>query len=144
MAPFPAPITQTRDFLGATARYGVGLGLPRLMLWETTLADGPAGDLNERYVSRWGRPFDAMGWAGYQAVTLLADAAARAGPEEPEAVRTALSSGGEATNTRFGPDHGLAHPLYLVKPNPDAPWGMTVSQRLAAAELLGEAPLGPL
>lgn len=137
MAPFPDPITQTRDFLAASTRYGVGVDLPRLMLWEATLDDGTAGALNERFASRWGQPLDAVGWAAHRAVTLLADAVERAASTEPAAVLAELAHGD------FGPDRERTDPLYLVKPNPAAPWGLTLSERLAAANLIGEAPRGP-
>jgi len=144
LAPFPDPRTQTRDFLSAVSRYGVGVEVPRLMLWEAGNAEGEAGALNERFAARWGQPFDAVGWATWRAVTLLADAFAAAGAGEALVAALAAPSGaGPIGPTSFGPDRALDQPLWLALPDPEVRWGITVSQRLATAQALGEAPAGP-
>src|SRR5690606_3507931 len=67
LAPYPYLVTQTRNFLAATLQYGVPTTLPRLLSWETTLADGRAGALNTRFTSRWGQPLDPPAWTTYEA-----------------------------------------------------------------------------
>lgn len=146
LAPFPDPITQTRDFLAASARYGVGVDVPRLMLWEAAIDEGVGGDLNRLFMARFGQPFDALGWATWRAVRLLADTAARVGAEAG-ALNAALAAGSNESGPfgadSFGPDHELDQALWLARPEQDAVWGVTVSQRLGTATLLGQAPRGP-
>ncbi|MBX3142105.1 MAG: quinoprotein dehydrogenase-associated putative ABC transporter substrate-binding protein, partial [Trueperaceae bacterium] len=86
--PYPYPVTQTRDFLGAMRVRADAQGLGyRVALWDATLGGGDgagdggrdgagdggpagrsgseaAGDaLNDRFVARWGQPMDPAAWA---------------------------------------------------------------------------------
>lgn len=150
MAPFPDPVTQTREFLASTNRYGVGRDVPRIQLWEPTLG-AAAADMNERFAARWGQPFDAPAWAAYEAVAVLTAAARLADSTDGAALSAALlevdagSLGGKAGDVAFRrTDHELRQPLYEVAINPNAQWGTTLSQRLAAGRLVGTLPRGPL
>lgn len=139
LAPYPDPVTQTRNFLAATTDYGVGLGLPRVVAWETTLADGAAADLNTRYTSRWGQPVDPTAWTAYEAVNILAQAATAVGSAEPAHLLERLGSG-RAFDTAKGSlafdERGqLRQQLYAVVPVPDAGWGITLSDKLGVARL---------
>lgn len=128
--PYPYPVTQTRDFLGAMRVRADAQGLGyRVALWDATLGGGDgagdggrdgagdggpagrsgseaAGDaLNDRFVARWGQPMDPAAWAAYAAVTILHDAAVAAGSTLPEAIAAYL----ESPEARF--DVGKATPL---------------------------------
>ncbi len=80
VAAYPDPVTQTRDFLAAAQlRYDARGLLPRVALWDPTLTEDGAADLNLRFVGRFARPMDPTGWAAYQAVSVLHQAAAETG-----------------------------------------------------------------
>lgn len=149
-APFPDPITQTREFLAAANRYGVGTALARLELWDPTLATPAAQALNHRFESRWGQPFDAPAWATYTAVSALVAAAREAdslsGADLSEALLSGsvASAGAKGANVAFrAADHELRQPLYVVATNAGAKWGVLLSQRLAAGSLVSTLPAGP-
>lgn len=144
LAPYPDPVTQTRNFLAASQDYGVGLGLPRLAAWESTLADGSARELNVRFTSRWGQPLNPTGWSTYEAVNILAQAARAAGSASPDELVAQLSSAtpfdtskGSAT---FDTSHRLSQQLYAVVPVPDAPWGITLGEKSGVARLFRSLP----
>lgn len=147
LAPFPDPLTQTREFLAAANRYGVGIDVPRLALWDPTLTEDGAAALNERFASRWGRPFDPPAWAAYAGVTLLAEAARAADTLDGHALASALlrledsRALGKGTGVAFNAsDHELRQPLYAVRINPDAPWGPQLYQQLAVGTVEGALP----
>lgn len=150
MAPFPDPVTQTREFLASTNRYGAGRDVPRIQLWEPTLGSA-AADMNERFAARWGQPFDAPAWAAYEAVAVLTAAARLANSADGAALAAALlevdagSLGGKAGDVAFrSSDHELRQPMYVVSVDRNAQWGTTLSQRLAAGRLVGTLPEGSL
>ncbi len=151
MAPFPDPLTQTREFLAATNRYGAGRDVQRIQLWEPTLGAPAAAAMNERFASRWGQPFDAPAWAAYEAVAVLTDAARRADSSDGAALAAALLEvdagdlGGKTGDVAFRQaDHELRQPMYVVSINANAQWGTTLTQRLAAGRLAGTLPDGAL
>ncbi|MCC6311524.1 MAG: quinoprotein dehydrogenase-associated putative ABC transporter substrate-binding protein [Trueperaceae bacterium] len=126
--PYPYPVTQTRDFLGAMRLRADAQGLGfRVALWEATLGEQAGAGLNDRFVARWGQPMDPAAWAAYAAVTILHDAAVAAGSTLPEAIAAYLGSPearfevGKATPLSFDPSsHQLRQPLYVVELDPDA------------------------
>ncbi len=147
VAPFPDPVTQTRDYLASSARYGVGLDVPRIVLWETTLTDGDANDLNERFTSRWGQPMDPTAWSTYQAIRMLHQAVVATSSLGSEAILAYLTAPDTRFDTGKGPgvsfreaSHELRQPLYVVAIDPSATWGVTLSAKVAAARLVGRLP----
>ena len=146
LAPYPDSVTQTRNFLAASQDYGVGLGLPRLTAWETTLTDGKAADLNERFTSRWGQPLDPPAWTAYEAVNILAQAAHRADSAAPAALMKELASETPFQTSKgslvFDDSHRLAQQLYAVAPDPLADWGVTLGEMVNVARLYKTIPAG--
>jgi len=150
VAALPGPVTQTRDFLAASrVPLPPGVRDQRVMTWETTLADDLAGPLNQRGTTRRGQPFDPAGWATYQAIRAYHQGVVEAGSRDPVAVRARLTDpdrdlvSPKGAGVRFRAwDHQLRQPLYVVEVDPDAPWGMLVSARLAVASLVGVLPDG--
>ena len=139
LAPYPYPVTQTRNYLAASIDYGVGAALPRLLAWETTLADGDAADLNARFTSRWGQPLDPTAWTAYEAVQILAQTAVAARSSSPSDLLAQLSSGASFDTAKgsltFDAAHQLQQQLYAVMPVPGAEWGITLGDKLGLALL---------
>ncbi len=140
LAPYPYDATQTRNFLAASAEYGVAPDAPRVLAWETTLADGRAGDFNARYTSRFGQPADPTAWTTYEALRVLQQAAIRARSDDPHALADVLSRGTPFTTAKgtlaFDESHQLAdQTLYVTRIDPDSRWGPTLSQQVSAARL---------
>ena len=147
LAPFPDPVTQTRDFLASSIRYGVAADVPRIVGWETTLTREAAEDLVARFTSRWGQPMDPTAWNAFQAVRTLHDAAVRTGSRTPVVLSAYLASPMAYFTSAKGPgvsfrpsDHELRQPLYVVEPDPDGQWGVLLSQRIGVARLVGQIP----
>jgi quinoprotein dehydrogenase-associated probable ABC transporter substrate-binding protein len=145
---FPDPIAQTRNFfiaLRLTApRAGAGY---RAALWETSLQSGGAGELNARFTSRWGEPMDPPAWAAYAAVKVLLEAASSTKATGSAELMAYLEDPKAAFNLykgvplSFRPwDHQLRQPLYLVKPDPEAPPGIDLSHKVGLAQLVGQVP----
>jgi quinoprotein dehydrogenase-associated probable ABC transporter substrate-binding protein len=144
LAPYPDAVTQTRNFLAATTEYGVDLHHPRVVAWETTLADGRAGQLNERFTTRFGQPLDPTGWTTYEALMMLWRTATTVGTSDPAALIDHLAAPGSTFETakgtlKFSSAHDLAQQLYAVVPVQGA-WGVNLSQKLAAATLFRTLP----
>lgn len=140
LAPFPFQVTQTRNYLAASAEYGVAVDTPRLLAWDTSLADGGAGDFNRRYTSRFGQPADPTAWTTFEAVMLLQRAADLAGTDDPRALAEIFASGTRFKTAKgtlaFDEVHQLTgQTLYAVTINPAARWGPTLSEQVAAATL---------
>lgn len=145
---FPDPLTQTRDYFYALLRVAPRSAAGyRPLLWEPTLDNYGARELNARFQQRWGQPMDSPGWAAYQSVKMLYESAffarsleaGRLVPylERPQTVFDVHKGIGVS----FRPwDHQLRQPFYLVKikaePNP----GFELSKRVGLASLVGEAP----
>jgi ABC transporter substrate binding protein (PQQ-dependent alcohol dehydrogenase system) len=146
VALFPDAVAQTRDYIAA-AQYRAkktGSGY-RAMLWEATLEAHGAQALNDAFTSRWGKPMDAPAWAAYQAVTILAQAATSvqtAGAAELLAYLTSPKvtfDVQKGSPVRFRPaDQQLLQPLYMIKVNPEARWGLSAEQQLSVAQVAGE------
>lgn len=148
VAPFPDPVTQTRDFLAAANfRYSATGMDERAALWDTTLEANGAAELNARFASRWGKPMDPTAWAAYTAVSILTQAATDTGSTEPEALAGYLLEPGTVFDVYkgFGVsfrawDHQLRQPLYIVTVVPEAEWGLQVSKQIALADVVSELP----
>uniref|UniRef100_UPI0003695ED4 ABC transporter substrate-binding protein n=1 Tax=Calidithermus timidus TaxID=307124 RepID=UPI0003695ED4 len=145
---FPDPITQTRNFLIAlrltAPQAGTGY---RAALWETALQSGGAGELNARFTSRWGEPTDPSAWAAYASVKVLLEAAFSSGGTGIAGLMAYLEDPKTSFDLykgiplSFRPwDHQLRQPLYLVKPDPEAPLGIDLSHKVGLASLAGQVP----
>lgn len=138
----PYPVTQTRDFFRSIQDAAPQQASDfRAALWEATLVDAGAKELNERFLERWGLPMDPPAWAAYQGVKILSDAitatATPSGPslanflESPETVFDVQK--GIAVSFRSW-DHQLRQPLYIVR-------GQAADvNRRDLVELVGELP----
>lgn len=149
VAPYPDPITQTRDFLAAALLRYDAMGMAtRVALWDTSLTDDGADQLNLRFIGRSGTPMDPSGWAAYQAVRILHQAAAETGSKDAESLITYLedpSTTFELSKGQplfFGPDdHQLYQPLYVVQARFDAQWDVLHAfSRVAFARVLHQLP----
>ena len=143
MAPFPDPLTQTREFLAASKKYGAGMEVPRLQLWDPTLESGRAAEINEQFVGQWGLPFDAPAWAAFEAVTVLTAAARAADSTAAEPLTDAMygvdagALGGKEPGLFFSDvNRELSQELYLVEVNAENEWGIRPSRQLGAGALL--------
>jgi branched-chain amino acid transport system substrate-binding protein len=146
-APFPHPVAQTRDFLAASRSAAAAGDTDRVLLWETTLEEGEAGTLNQRYMSRWGLPLEPAGWASYLAVRLLSQSVEATGSTDSAGLIAYLESPDtsfQAKNTElsFRPwDHQLRQPLYVVEVIPTAEWQRTLTNVVSFARLKGTLPI---
>src|SRR5690606_30864113 len=87
---FPTDLAQTRAFYAALAHDAreTGAAVPRLAVWDASVE----GELNERFLARWGYPMDPAAWAAWAAVKVAVDAATAAGSSEPQALIEHLSA----------------------------------------------------
>ena len=135
---YPHPVTQTRSFYYSLLSLEIGPA-PRIALWDASLDDGAAAELNETYFARWGEPMDPSAWAGYLALALVTEAArdAEGQPLVDSLERVELDLEGIAA-LGFGPhDHQLRHTLYRVAVDPEAgsrEEAVSVVQRFGPAE----------
>lgn len=137
---FPHQVTQTRDFL-ATLRSVVGAAGHQLALWDATVEADGAGDLNRRFGSRWGVPMEPTAWAAYAAVSLAHHLSSAKGD-------VVVAFGAEAASLDLFEGPGIAiddrnqlvQPLYVVDVDMEAPYGVTLSQLLALAKVVGTIP----
>jgi ABC-type branched-subunit amino acid transport system substrate-binding protein len=148
VAGFPEPVAQTREFFALSRdvapRAGTG---HRAALWETTLDAHGAGNLNDRFMSRWGEPMDPPAWAAYAAVKILYEAVITTGTLESSTLAEFLEGPEAVFDVKKGPgvsfrpwDHQLRQPLYLVKIDAEAEWARQLPRRVAIAELVRELP----
>ncbi|HEX6898406.1 MAG TPA: hypothetical protein VF789_01780 [Thermoanaerobaculia bacterium] len=84
----------------------------RVVDWHPDLERFGAEQLNERFHRRFGRPMDEAAWRGWVAVKIAAEAALRGGVLEQ--LGSAGFDGHKGTQLRFGGDHFLIQPVYLV------------------------------
>jgi PQQ-dependent catabolism-associated beta-propeller protein len=99
--------------------------LPRLAsaMWHDGLSRYGASQLNDRFARRFGRSFDADGWAGWMGAKILWEASLRTGAFSGDALADYLLAdrsefdGHKGESLSFDPiDHQLRQPLYLVYP----------------------------
>ncbi len=141
LAAYPEDPAQTRNFLAANVEYGVALDTPRVLAWETTLADGRAGEFNRRFTSRFGQPADPTAWTTYEALRIAQRAAELARDDDPDALAAVLASGATFTTAKgalhFDDSHRLVeHSLYVVEIDPEAVWGQNLNQQVQSARLV--------
>ncbi len=125
---FPSAATQTRDFYAALRDTAPEAGSGyRITLWEPTLSAYRAGELNSRFLGRWGRPMDPVAWAAFESVKVLNEAAAFAETLDAAKIIDYLENPQTILAIHKGPgvsfrpwDHQLRQPLYLVKVNEEA------------------------
>jgi ABC transporter substrate binding protein (PQQ-dependent alcohol dehydrogenase system) len=142
------PEAQTRPFLYGLrdANQEVGRS-PRIALWDASLADGPAAELNDRYASRTNRPMEPSAWASFAAVVIAFEAADAVEDLTTDALVAYLESPevafdvGKATEVSFRPwNHQLRQELYAVQVDAEATWGRPVTDRIAIADVVGRLP----
>jgi len=125
---FPSAMAQTRAFYAASrnASATVGSGF-RAALFEASIDNYGARELNARFLDRWNQPMDPSAWAGYQSVKMLYEAALMAQTmdggaliEHLEDPRTSFDVH-KGIGVSFRPwDHQLRQPIYLVQINSEA------------------------
>jgi len=143
---FPTDLAQTRAFYAALAHDAreTGAAVPRLAVWDASVE----GELNERFLARWGYPMDPAAWAAWAAVKVAVDAATAAGSSEPQALIEHLSAPdaafdlGKGEPLAFRPgDHRLQQPLYVVRLQPDAASLAELATVVDVAEVEGSMPM---
>lgn len=147
VAAFPEPVTQTREFIAATTHRGVGAEAEqRVALWDATLSQHGAEELNQRFSSRFAMPMDPVAWAAYQAIQFLHESADALRSTEAAALTERLEGSQTRLDGRKGVplsfrawDHQLRQPLYVTETT-DAAWGASVTQKTAVARLVGSIP----
>jgi len=86
--------------------------------WDGSLQRYGAGQLNERFERRYGRPMSGAAWAGWVAVKALTEAVLRATATAPEPVADALRAlrldGHKGRALHFDESQRLVHPYYAV------------------------------
>jgi len=87
------------------------------VLWHPALERYGAGQLNARFVERFGRPMSAAAWSGWMAVKIALEAALKARASDPRALRKVLTApmrfdGHKGAPLSFDSGHRLAQPLY--------------------------------
>lgn len=140
-------VNTNRDFLAALATQAPNAARSeRVTLWESTIATGEGGGLNERFMGRWGSPMESAAWAAYQAVQVLAEAVVgvrttlgEALVEYLQQVREFSVAKGIAAWFSAG-DRQLVQSLYLISVNTRASSGLRLSEQLGLASLVGELP----
>lgn len=141
VAPYPDEVTLSRDFVATARRFARGVSAERVVPWETTLADGDAGRLNERFTSRFGAPMDPHAWTAYAAVTLLAMAVGEGVELSPDGL-VELLGGREIDIAKGAPltfdpeSRQFLQPLYVVRAVEGHEWGPSLGQRVRVAELV--------
>lgn len=145
---YPEAAAQLRAFYAAALEAAPTAGVgPRVALWDARLDSGAAGALNDRFITRWGRPMDPTAWAAYSAVQVIVDAATASGTVERQAVFDYLADAAHSFELGKGPGvafalsgQRLAQPIYVVAPDGQASLGLGASKLLNVANVLGQVP----
>jgi len=145
---FPHPVMQTREFLIRLRQVAPSESAGyRAALWETSLKSHGAGALNENFISRSGEPMEPSGWAAYAAIKMIVEAVTSVKTQTTSALVDFFERLGATFNIYKGPgtsfrssNHQLRQPLYLIKIDPEAQWGYTVSKRVELVDLVAELP----
>lgn len=104
----PGPEASARALAGAAIRAGERKRA-RVVAWHPSLRRYGAGELNERFSERTGKPMDEEAWLGWIAVKLALESALR-GRE----VGAARIDGHKGVLLRFDESRTLQQPLYVV------------------------------
>jgi mxaJ protein len=140
----PFPLAQTREYLYRFRDVSPSAGLtPRPALWEASLVEGGAGDLNQVFLARTGLALEGTGWATYASIMMLAAAAEAGAAGDSNAIVDYLTD--PATTFDLGKgvmafrvsDRQLLQPLYMVEADGDAAWARTGLRKVALARALG-------
>jgi ABC-type branched-subunit amino acid transport system substrate-binding protein len=145
---FPYPVTQTRRYwMRIRQSTSYAEDTYRTGLWEATLTNGGAGEINDQFSSRTGSPMDPSTWATYAAVKLLLESVLATGSTEAPRLIAYLEDPKTSFDLykgvplSFRPwDHQLRQPLFITQLNPKAEIGTRLSQQLALAQLVGQVP----
>lgn len=90
----------------------------RVVDWHPDLERFGAEQVNERFRRRFGRPMDEGAWHGWMAVKIAVELALQIPPGASRtllsALRTSVFDGHKGAQLRFGEDHYLDQPVYLV------------------------------
>jgi hypothetical protein len=111
------------------------------ILWHSTSERYGARQLNDRFRTRFSKEMDGAEWAAWFAVKITSEALLRVG-SAPLALGAYLASartafdGHKGRSLRFGPDHRLVQPLYVVRKGPG---GDEVVEEVAQAESVAAA-----
>jgi hypothetical protein len=93
-------------------------GTPIRVAWHSSFERYGAGQLNERFERRHGRPMTGPAWAGWVAVKALIEAALRTSPGSTPELAEALGSlrfdGHKGRALYFDENRVLVHPFYSV------------------------------
>lgn len=84
----------------------------RVVDWHPDLKRFGAEQLNERFHRRFGRPMDEAAWRGWMAVKIAAEIALRGGVLQQ--LKDSGFDGHKGAQLRFGEDHYLMQPVYVV------------------------------
>ncbi|WP_170159545.1 ABC transporter substrate-binding protein [Calidithermus terrae] len=145
---FPHPVTQTRSYwLRVGQSTSAAEKTYRLGLWEATLEENGAGEINDQLSSRTGTPMDPSAWAAYAAVKILLESILATGSAEASRLIAHLENPATSFNLykgvplSFRPwNHQLRQPLFVVQLNPGAVLGTRLSQQLALVRVAGQVP----
>jgi hypothetical protein len=90
----------------------------RVVDWHPDLERFGAEQLNERFRRRFGQPMDEGAWHGWMAVKIATELALQIPPGASRtlisALETSIFDGHKGDQLRFGEDHYLVQPVYLV------------------------------
>ncbi|TVR87760.1 MAG: hypothetical protein EA416_14235 [Trueperaceae bacterium] len=121
---------------------------PRPAVWDTTLTEHGADDLNERYTSRNAEPMEGVSWTTYAAVMSVFQATKVGAAADAATMLAYLADDTTELDVAKGPGVGyrswngqLRQPLYLIEVDPEAAWGSSVSARVALARVLEVVPM---
>lgn len=93
----------------AVARLAPGDAAARALAWHPTLTRYGAGELNERFRTRTGKPMDEAAWFGWIAVKIALETSLR-----KNALAAARVDGHKGVVLRFNQARELEQPLYVV------------------------------
>jgi ABC transporter substrate binding protein (PQQ-dependent alcohol dehydrogenase system) len=144
----PYPVSQTREYLFRFRDVASVTGMtPRAALWETSITEGDAGDVNESFLARNGAPMEPTAWATYASVLILFHAVTEIGSHDTSALISHLEAPdtsfqvGKGADVSFRPwDHQLRQPLYLVRVDENASWGRSARARVEFGRLVAQRP----
>lgn len=134
------PLSQRRDAIfRQTQNDGPDRTFPTALLWEASLADGSAEDINLSYLPRGGEPMAATAWASFAATLMTYEAALEDADNLSDWLRaeeTVFDLGKGEGAVFFGPGSGqLQQPMYLVSGVNDADWSRVALRQVDVAEL---------
>lgn len=144
ITPLPVPASQSRAYLADLNRAaGPVASSHRIALWESTATESGAGELNEKYASRFGEPMEPAAWAAYQAARIIVRVAASGGTDTDRMIQWLENPSNQFDVAKGEPaafrawDHQLRQPLHVIQLDPDARWGNLLSDKNSIASSIG-------